>query len=108
MGFNASTGMNGTGAGEDVVWWDGVPHGLDVGVLAPMQDDLAEAWEVSGAGWSLQLEFFNDTATTENLLVVHSAYVQPIGRFVGTLPDPSGRPVEVSLMGVTEDHRARW
>lgn len=44
---------------------------------------------------------------TEDLLLVRSAYVQPIGRFEGALPDPTGHPVEVSLTGVTEDHRAR-
>lgn len=44
----------------------------------------------------------------ENLVLVRSRYVQPIGRFHGTLPGPDGEAVAVSLVGVTEDHEAVW
>lgn len=108
VGLNASTGMNGAGAGEDVVWWDGVPHALDVEVLGPTGPDLDGRWQLSGPDWGLQLVPQGARMATERLVVVRSEYVQPIGRFAGTLPDPTGRPVEVTLVGVTEDHVARW
>lgn len=108
VGLNVSTGMNASGPGEDVVWWDGVPHALAVSGLGPVGDDPAGEWRVSGPGWALHLDPRGARAADENLLVVRSHYVQPVGRLVGTLPDPSGTPVEVDLAGVTEDHVARW
>ncbi len=107
VGLNASTGMNGEGPGEDLLWWEGRPHPLDVERLAPQ--DLPEGqWRVSGPGWALRFEPEGVRAADENMLVLRSRYVQPIGRFVGTLPDPDGRVVPVTLSGVTEDHLAVW
>lgn len=108
VGVNVSTGMNGVGSGENVVWWDGVPHALDLDELAPIGRDASGTWQVAGPDWELRLEPSGTRSAVENLLVVRSRYVQPIGHFDGTLPDPSGRPVEVRLVGVTEDHWARW
>lgn len=85
-----------------------MPHALTVTVLSPTGDDPRGRWQVSGPDWELRLEPAGARSAVENLLVVRSRYVQPIGRFAGTLPDPSGQPVEVRLVGVTEDHAARW
>lgn len=108
VGINVSTGMNAAGAGEDVVWWDGEPYGLDVSTVAPSGDDPAGSWVVTGPGWRLDLEPVGARAADENLLVVSSRYVQPVGRIVGTLPSPDGDRVEVALTGVAEHHEARW
>ena len=108
VGLNASTGMNGAGPGEDVVWWDGRPHRLDVDTLGPVGSRLAGDWRVAGPGWSLEVDSAGARSADENLLVVRSRYVQPVGTFTGTLPDPHGHPVAVRLVGVTEDHVARW
>ncbi len=109
VGMNVSSGMNAAGPGEDVVWWDGVPHPLELSSLAPVvADDPAGDWRVSGPGWALELQAQGVRAADENLWVVRSRYVQPIGRLVGTLPDPAGDPIQVDLVGVTEDHVARW
>lgn len=107
VGLNASTGMNGVAAGEDVVWWDGRPHPLEVAELGPVGRRAGD-WHLAGPGWSLDLASSGARAADENLLVVRSRYVQPVGTFTGTLPDPAGRPVAVRLVGVTEDHLARW
>ena len=107
VGLNASTGMNAV-AGEDVVWWDGQPHHLDVDALGPTGPRLAGDWHVSGPGWALEVASAGARSADENLLLVRSRYVQPVGTFTGTLPDPTGRPVPVRLVGVTEDHVARW
>lgn len=107
VGVNVSTGMNGV-VGEDVVWWDGAPHPLVVDHLGPVGDDLRGDWSMHGPGWELVLHAVGARAADENLLLVRSRYVQPVGTFSGTLPGPDGAPVPVELVGVTEDHEARW
>ena len=108
VGLNVSTGMNGCAAGEDVVWWDGRPHHLTVDELGPVGPRLAGDWRLAGPGWALDLASAGARAADENLLVVRSRYVQPVGTFTGTLPDQDGQAVRVRLVGVTEDHVARW
>ncbi len=107
VGINLSTGMNGEGPGEDVVWFDGTPFALDCTTLG--YDDGPEgSWTISGPGWSLGFVPVGVRAADENLYVVKSRYVQPIGVFSGTLPKPGGGVVEVRLDGVVEDHDATW
>lgn len=108
VGLNVSTGMNAQGEGEDVVWWDGVPHRLTVDELEPTGPDPAGPWRVAGSGWDLRLRPWGSRAADEDLWVLRSRYVQPVGVLVGSLPGPDGRPVEVELVGVTEDHAATW
>ncbi len=108
VGFNASTGMNGETVGEDVVWWDGQPHALRVDRLEPL-GDASGAWVVGGDDWELRFSAAGVRAADESLGLIVSRYVQPIGRYAGTLPGPDGRPVTIDwLTGVTEDHEARW
>ncbi len=111
VGLNASTGMNAVGPGEDVAWVDGTPIPLSVERLAPVDEDhLDGAWVVQGAdGLDLRFEPSGHRSARENLVVVRSAYVQPIGNFRGTIPGPGGSIVEIAAMpGVTEDHEAVW
>lgn len=107
VGCNLSTGMNGEGVGEDLVWWDGEPEPVVIDRLAPIGAPDGP-WRVSGPATALRFEPWGVRAADENLLLVRSWYVQPIGRLVGTLPDPDGHPVEVTMTGVTEDHHAIW
>jgi hypothetical protein len=107
VGLNVSTGMNGRGPGEDLVWWDGRPRPLVVEQLGPADGPEGE-WRVSGPDWALRFEPEGVRAADENLLLLRSRYVQPIGRFLGTLPGPGGEAVPVTLTGVTEDHLAVW
>ena len=108
IGLNVSTGMNGCGPGEDLVWVDGAPHPVEVEHLAPTGGAATGPWRVSGPGWGLHLEPWGVRAADENLVVLRSSYTQPIGRFTGTLPDRDGQPLQVELTGVTEDHLAVW
>jgi hypothetical protein len=107
VGLNLSTGMNARREGEDLVWWNGDPVALSVDHLAPIGDP-AGPWRVSGPDVGLRFEPWGVRAADENLGLLRSWYVQPIGRLTGTLPDPDGQPVEVRLTGVTEDHHAIW
>ena len=108
IGLNVSTGMNGRGPGEDLVWVDGVPHPVEMEHLAPTGGEATGPWRVSGPGWGLRFEPWGVRAADENLVVLRSSYTQPIGRFTGTLPDRDGQPLQVELTGVTEDHLAVW
>jgi hypothetical protein len=107
VGINASTGMNGREAGEDVVWWDGVPHGLRVDELTAVAD-ASGPWRVSGPGSELRLEPSGVRSADEHLGVLSSRYVQPFGRWTGALTDPDGISRAVTLAGVAEDHLALW
>lgn len=107
VGFNVSTGMNAAGQGEDVVWWDGVPHRLGVEHLDPI-GALAGDWRILGRHWALHLAVAGVREADDDLFLVRSRYVQPVGTFTGTLPDPEGIPTPVTLVGVTEEHETRW
>lgn len=108
VGINVSTGMNTAGAGEDVVWWDGVPYTLDVAELAPATADPGGPWRVRGEGCDLAFTPAGLRAADERLPFARSRYVQPIGWFEGTLAAPGGEVIPVRFPGVTEDHEAVW
>lgn len=128
VGFNASTGMNATGVGEDVVWLDGRPHALGVARLAPSASMVATSevatsevagpgaagsdatgpWRLEGPGSALELEPSGVRTHREHLGLVRSAYTQPIGTWRGTLTPTGGRAHRVELAGVAEDHLAVW
>jgi hypothetical protein len=109
VGINLSSGMNAREEGEDIVWWDGVPHPLAAHTLRPVSESEPEGgWEVAGPGWELHFAAAGVRAKHEQLPFLTSRYVQPIGRFSGTLPGPDGAPRAVELTGVTEDHLAIW
>jgi hypothetical protein len=107
VGINASTGMN-AAAGEDVVWWDGTPHGLGVSAIGPVGDDPERDWQLLGPGSELRLTPVGVRAAVEQLLLLTSNYVQPFGTWTGHLTDPAGAEAEVRLAGVAEDHIAVW
>ncbi|WP_052667548.1 DUF2804 family protein [Nitriliruptor alkaliphilus] len=108
VGINTSTGMNGQEDGEDVVWWDGVPHRLQVSDLAPADTDPTGEWQVRGPGTDLRLATAGVRSADERLVVVTSAYTQPFGRWTGTLAGPDGTATAVTMAGVAEDHLAVW
>jgi hypothetical protein len=108
VGLTTSTGWQ-PQAWEDVIWWEGTPHRLEVTRLAPQDEwEPTGDWVVGGPGWELWFEPVGVRAKDERIGPLISRYVQPIGAFTGTLLDPSGAPVEVRLHGVTEDHLAVW
>jgi hypothetical protein len=88
---------------ERTVWVNGRP------VEAPpvrFSEDLDELWGSDGS-----LLHFQEEATRarrENLGWLRSDYVQPFGRFRGTLPGGVELSGHEPALGVMERHRARW
>ncbi len=109
VGLNSSTGMNGEGPGEDIVWIDGAPHRVEVTALHPLDEASPEAgWVLRGPGAQLDLSPAGARVKREHVGPIVSEYQQPIGRWRGRLPLGGAEPTEVSLSGVAEDHLAVW
>jgi hypothetical protein len=109
IGFNLVEGFN--GPVENGVWLDG--RLVKVGAAEFQFDPLAttKPWHVRTVDGIIDLEFLPEGERREdrNLMVAASRYVQPIGTFRGTIQPPDGPAVAVSdLLGVTEDHVAKW
>jgi hypothetical protein len=100
IGFNLVDGFN--GPVENVAWIDGkiVPVGA---VRFDFDDPLGE-WKIRGDKCDLVFNAEGARREDKNLLVAKSWYVQPIGTFRGTI---GGAKID-RLVGVTEDHIARW
>ncbi|MCK7477417.1 MAG: DUF2804 domain-containing protein [Candidatus Moduliflexus flocculans] len=109
IGFNLVAGFN--GPVENGVWLDG--RLVKVGAAEFQFDPKAtmKPWHVRTVDGIVDLEFQPEGERREdqNLVVAASSYVQPIGTFRGTIKPPDGPAVAVSdLLGVTEDHVAKW
>ncbi|HMC38758.1 MAG TPA: DUF2804 family protein [Acidimicrobiales bacterium] len=88
---------------ERTVWLHGRPA-----EVPPVRfgRDLDELWATDGS----VLRFEEEAARrrSDNLGLVRSDYVQPFGRFSGTLPGGYELSRSEPALGVMERHRARW
>jgi len=96
---------------ENVVWIG--DELLPVGPVSFAYDPSATSrpWGIRSSNGVLDLEFtpIGERREDKNLLVAKSWYVQPIGTFRGVIRIPERPPLDVNdLVGVTEDHVARW
>ena len=110
VGLNLVEGFN--GPVENVLWLDGQPLPAGEAVFEFDKADHSKPWKVRTKNGMLDLVFTPEGARREDvdLVVAKSWYVQPIGTFSGTVRAGPGAPaVEVKeLVGVTEDHVAKW
>ncbi|MBI5334951.1 MAG: DUF2804 domain-containing protein [Burkholderiales bacterium] len=110
LGFNLQQGY--FGEQENALWLDGrlIPLGAAQFDFDPRQP-LAP-WRIRTSDGLLDLVFTPEGGRHEdrNLLLAASHYVQPVGRFNGTVRAHGGAPARAvrDLVGVTEDHRSRW
>jgi Protein of unknown function (DUF2804) len=104
VGLNLSDGFMGTS--ENVVWSDGALHPVGRARFEFDADDPERPWNIRTDDGAVDLVFTPEghRRQDKHLGVAISRYVQPFGRFSGTLV---GKPV-TDLPGVTEDHVARW
>ncbi len=104
LAFNLTDGFN---AGlENVIWRDGVPS--HVGAVAFRYNPASPntPWHVQTPDGRVDLTLHVEGVRQEvvDMALVHSSYVQPLGRWEGTL---DGARL-ASCVGVAEDHVARW
>ncbi|MGL4613307.1 MAG: DUF2804 domain-containing protein [Shewanella sp.] len=118
MGLNLAAGVNETGANENVFWINGERH-----LLGPVQfefvrrsgdsdrDSGAEVWRIYSLNGQVNLQFVARRCRSEkrNFILLKSHFRQYIGLFSGTIIDNGGHRYELTeVLGLTEDHYARW
>lgn len=113
MGLNLAAGVNETGCNENVFWINGERH-----LLGPVQFEFdrhatqgAEVWRVYSQNGQVDLQFVARNCRSEkrNLLLLKSNFRQYIGLFSGMIIDNQGRRYQLNhVLGLTEDHYARW
>jgi hypothetical protein len=110
IGLNLVEGFN--GPVENALWLDGRLCPAGEAVFEFDKSDYHKPWRVRTTNGMIDLIFTPEGSRRENknLMLAASFYVQPIGVFRGTVRAAAGAPaVEVTdLVGVTEDHVARW
>ena len=109
VGLNLVEGFN--GPVENALWLDGKLYPAGEAIFEFDQSDHLKPWRVRNKSGTIDLTFTPEGARREDkqLYIAQSWYVQPIGVFNGTVRAPGGPPVEVKdLVGVTEDHVAKW
>lgn len=110
VGFNLQQGY--FGSQENVLWLDGQPVPLGAAQFSFDAARPLDPWQVHTEDGLLDLTFTPEgaRAADKNLGFAASHYVQPIGRFTGTVrASRTAMPRQVQdLLGVTEDHRSRW
>jgi len=109
LGLNLVQGFN--GPVENVVWHDGRIH-----PVGAAENRLRRTRPRSGPGASAatmlpSISPFRpegERRQDKDLIIARSRYVQPVGVFSGTIRLPGGELQVDDLVGVTEDHTARW
>ena len=109
IGLNLVEGFN--GPVENALWVDGTLHAAGAATFEFDKHDHLKPWRIRTSNGTVDLTFTPEGARREDkqLFIAQSWYVQPIGVFSGTVTPPGGAPVQVKdLVGVTEDHVAKW
>ncbi|MCH1929304.1 DUF2804 domain-containing protein [Shewanella sp. A25] len=113
IGLNLAAGVNETGVTENVFWINGERH-----LLGPVQFDFDRyglpgnvIWRIYSHDGRIDLEFSARNCRSEkrNLLLFKSNFRQYLGYFNGSVSDLQGRRYQLNnVLGLTEDHYARW
>jgi hypothetical protein len=108
LALNLVQGFN--GPVENVVWHGGGVHPVGAVDFVYDASSTLGTWRIRGRDGALDLTFRpeGERRQNKNLVVAASRYVQPIGVFSGTVRLPAGAVEVADLVGVTEDHQARW
>lgn len=121
LGLNLATGVNESGASENAVWVDGVRYHLPTVLFErEIKKNGKEVWHIhhQSLSWSkikIDLTFTPITCYKKNdrLLVVDSIFEQWVGYYSGTIELPkevgfNNIIIINNLMGLAEDHYAKW
>jgi hypothetical protein len=114
IGVNLAAGVNETGCNENVLWVDGARH-----LLGPVHFEFSRhtqyvsdaIWRIYSEDGRVQLHFRARNCRQEklNLWLIKSNFRQFVGYFDGFIVDNDGvkHPLK-QVLGLTEDHFARW
>ncbi|MCG9639995.1 DUF2804 domain-containing protein [Vibrio sp. Isolate34] len=111
IGLNLAAGVNETGTCENVLWVDGSRHLLNPVHFMFNRDDIDRPWTITSQDGRINLTFtpINQRSEKLNLWVLKSNFRQFIGRFSGSIQDNDGIIHQIeNVLGLTEDHFARW
>lgn len=113
VGLNLAAGVNETGANENVFWINGERH-----LLGPVQFEFdrhgqqgTDLWRIHSHDGRVDLEFTARNCRSEkrNFILLKSNFRQYLGLFSGFIIDNQGRKFQLNnVLGLTEDHYARW
>lgn len=111
IGLNFAAGVNETGRCENVIWIDGERH-----LMPPVQFEFSRmyqeaSWRITSQDKRIDLIFKpkNQRSEKKNFWFLKSNFRQFVGYFSGYLIDGNGIKHELEeVMGLTEDHYAKW
>lgn len=111
IGLNFAAGVNETGHCENVIWIDGERH-----LMPPVQFEFSRlhqeaSWRITSQDKRIDLIFKpkNQRSEKKNFWFLKSNFRQFVGYFSGYLIDGNGIKHELEeVMGLTEDHYAKW
>lgn len=111
IGLNLAAGVNETGVTENAIWINGERFLLS-GVMFDFDRHSPESnWRIYDSAGKLDLTFtpLNVRKEKLNLWLLKSNFRQFVGHFSGTITVAKGRTYHLSqVMGLTEDHFAKW
>lgn len=112
MGLNLAAGVNETGACENVFWINGERH-----LLGPVHFEFerqgadSPQWRIYSDDGRINLVFnpINCRKEKLNLLLLKSNFRQYLGYYTGEIIDGGGHRYQLNnILGLTEDHYAKW
>ncbi|MED5504466.1 MAG: DUF2804 domain-containing protein [Pseudomonadota bacterium] len=111
IGLNLAAGVNETGNCENVSWIDGERH-----LMSPVHFEFSRmhqeaSWRITSQDKRVDLIFKpkNQRSEKKNFWFLKSNFRQFVGYFSGYLIDDNGIKHELDeVMGLTEDHYAKW
>ncbi len=111
IGLNLAAGVNETGNCENVIWIDGERH-----LMPPVHFEFSRmhqeaSWRITSQDKRIDLIFKpkNQRSEKKNFWLLKSNFRQFVGYFSGYLIDENGIKHELDeVMGLTEDHYAKW
>lgn len=108
LGFNLQHGY--MGKNENAIWVDGEIYPVGNATFEFDRKNPLNEWKITTDDGKVDLTFYPEGARSEEkaLGVAASYYTQPIGLFRGTLQVEEGDPIEIEILGVTEDHESTW
>ncbi|MEZ9061067.1 DUF2804 domain-containing protein [Vibrio sp. 10N.247.311.49] len=111
IGLNLAAGVNETGGCENVLWINGTRHLLNPVQFAFSRQDTNLPWQITSQDGRINLTFtpLNNRSEKLNLWLLKSNFRQFIGHFSGSIEDNNGVTHQLDgVLGLTEDHFARW